>query len=116
MIVGYPSLEYDLSDPRRQTMHSTSIEGSSAVFELFTKSDQLKDQFNDTVRLYATYDLSTGPGNSGGPVYGLITLADGSVDWDVVGIQVAGNIGYSAIALAIDSAVSDIIKAAETHF
>ena len=113
MIVGYPSLEYDLSDPRRQTMHSTSIEGSSAVFELFTKSDQLKDQFNDTVRLYATYDLSTGPGNSGGPVYGLITLADGSVDWDVVGIQVAGNIGYSAIALAIDSAVSDIIKAAE---
>ena len=114
MIVGYPDLDYSGFDPRRQTMHTTSIEGSSAVFYIFGNTNRLTDRLNNTIRTYETYDLSTGPGNSGGPVYGLITLADGTVDWDVIGIQVAGVNGYSAVALAIDGAVYDLIKAAES--
>ena len=73
-------------------MHSTSIEGSPAVFYKYSYTNQLTDRLNNTIRIYETYDLSSGPGNSGGPVYGLITLADGTVDWDVVGIQVGAKL------------------------
>ena len=111
MIVGYPNLNYSDSDPRRQTMHSTSFSGSLAEYTLVNYNDRLG---SSTRRAYTTYDLSAGPGNSGGPVYGLITFANGTVDWGVVGINVGGDIGKKAIAVGIDDDVYDLIKAAES--
>ncbi len=112
MIVGYPVLiNYGGTyDPRRQTMHATSLEGSPAEYTLIN----YKDRLGSISRVYETYDLSAGRGNSGGPVYGLITFTDETVDWGVVGIHVAGTEGRDSYAVGIDQAVSDIIKAAES--
>ncbi len=98
MIVGYPNLNYSDSDPRNRTMHSTSLEGSPTFFNHVHYDDRL----NNTRRLYRTDDLSSGPGNSGGPVYGLITFSDGTVDWGVVGITLGGLTGEIALAAGID--------------
>ncbi len=110
MIVGYPNLNYPDYDHRRDTMHSTSLDGSPAKYELI----DYYDRQGSISRLYETYDLSTGPGNSGGPVYELIRFAGGTVDWGVVGITVGGRTGESSVVVDIDQAVSDLIKAAES--
>ncbi len=110
MIVGYPNLNYSSSDPRRDTMHSTSLEGSPARYRLARYDDRL----NNTRRVYLTDDLSAGPGNSGGPVYGLMTFSDGTVDWGVVGIHVGGVSGESSTAVGIDDEVYDLIIAAKS--
>ena len=107
MIVGYPNLGYSYSDPRSDTMHSTSLDGSPARYKFVNYNDR----FGSRSRLYETYDLSSGPGNSGGPVFGLIRSANSIVDWGVVGITVGGSSGESSLAVGIDQAVSDLIKA-----
>ena len=112
MIVGYPNLNYPDYDQRRDTMHSTSLDGSPTKYELI----DYYDRQGSISRLYETYDLSTGPGNSGGPVYGLIRFANGTVDWGVVGITVGGRTGESSVAVGIDQAISDLIKEAESTF
>ena len=111
MIVGYPNLNYSSSDPRRQTMHSTSLSGSPAKYIPANYIDRLDSTAR---RAYITYGLSAGPGNSGGPVYGLITFADETFDWGVVGITVGGTTGKRSIAVGIDDDVYDLVKAAES--
>ncbi len=108
MIVGYPDLNYSSYDPRGQTMHSTSFSGSRARFSLAHYHDKL----GSIKRVYTTSDLSTGPGSSGGPVYGQMTFSDGTVDWGVVGIVLGGTIGENSVAVGIDSGVSNLITAA----
>ena len=71
-------------------MHTTSLEGSPAEYTLIDYKDRLG---STTRRVYYTEDLSAGFGNSGGPVYGLITYTDETVDWGVVGIIVASTEG-----------------------
>ncbi len=110
MIVGYPNLGYSSSDPRRQTMHSTSLSGSPAEF-IFQNYD---DRLGFTRRLYLTDDLSSGPGNSGGPVFALINFSTG-IDWGVVGVFVGGNEGEDALAVGIDQAVEDLINSSITQ-
>jgi hypothetical protein len=110
MIVGYPDLGYGFFDPRLDTMHSTSLLGSAANFNLVNYNDRL----NNTRRFYKTNDLTTGPGNSGGPVYGLITLPDGTTDWAVIGLVVGEVPNGQLFALGIDQAVSELIKTAES--
>lgn len=110
MIVGYPDLGYGFFDPRLDTMHSTSLLGSAANFNLVNYNDRL----NNTRRFYKTSDLTTGPGNSGGPVYGLITLPDGTTDWAVIGLVVGEVPNGQLFALGIDQAVSELIKTAES--
>ena len=107
MIVGYPNLGYSYSDPRSDTMHSTSLDGSPARYKFVNYNDR----FGSRSRLYETHDLSAGPGGSGGPVFGLIRFANSTVDWGVVGITVGGSTGESSLAVGIDQAVSDLIKA-----
>ena len=109
MIVGYPNLNYSDSDPRGDTMHSTSLLGSSARYTLVNYTDRLGGR----KRVYLTEDLSAGPGNSGGPVFGLINFSTGT-DWGVVGITVGGTIGEDSAAVGIDDDVYDLIKAAES--
>ena len=109
MIVGYPNLNYPDYDHRRDTMHSTSLDGSPAKYELI----DYYDQQGSISRLYETYDLSTGPGSSGGPVFALINNSTG-IEWGVMGITVSGRIGEFSWAVGIDQAVSDLIKAAES--
>ena len=104
MIVGYPNINYSDSDPRRHRMHSTSLSGSPAEFTLANYNDRL----GFTRRVYATEDLSAGPGMSGGPVFGLVNFPSGT-DWVVVGVNVGGNIGERATVVGIDQAVSDLI-------
>ena len=108
MIVGYPDLNYSSYDPRGQTMHSTSLSGSRARFSLAHYHDRL----GFIKRVYTTSDLSTGPGSSGGPVYGQMTFSNGTVDWGVVGIVLGGTIGENSVAVGIDSGVSNLITAA----
>ena len=110
MIVGYPDLGYGFFDPRLDTMHSTSLLGSAADFNLVNYNDRL----NNTRRFYKTSDLSTGPGNSGGPVYGLITLPDGTTDWAVIGLVVGEIPNEQLFALGIDQEVSELIKSSES--
>ena len=43
MIVGYPDLGYSFFDPRLDTMHSTSLLGSSANFRLVNYNDRLNN-------------------------------------------------------------------------
>ena len=105
MIVGYPNLGYDDSDPRRHTMHSTSLSGSIAEFVYVDHTDRLTSSAS---RLFISYDLSTGPGNSGGPVFGLLDFSSGT-DWGVVGINVGGTTGEDALAVGIDLTVYDLI-------
>ena len=105
MIVGYPVLNYSSFDPRRQTMHSTSLSGSPAEF-IFQNYD---DRLGFTTRLYLTEDLSAGSGNSGGPVFALLNFSSG-IDWGVVGIFVGGFVGEQALAVSIDQAVEDLIN------
>ena len=109
MIVGYPNLNYSNDDLRRHRMHSTSLSGSRARYRLSYYDDGLG---SDIIRIYHTYDLSSGPGSSGGPVFGLIDFSTGT-DWGVVGIHVGGIIGESALAVGIDQDVYDLIKEAE---
>ena len=109
MIVGYPQLNYGYYDSRRHTMHSTSLNGSRAKYTLVNYSDRLGNKR----RAYWTEDLSTGPGNSGGPVFGRVNFSTGT-DWGVVGIAVAGFTGESSTAVGIDQAVYDLIKEAES--
>ena len=82
-------------------MVTTSLSGSPAKYTLARYNDRM----GSTRRVYITDDLSTGPGNSGGPLYGLITFSDGTVDWGVVGITVSGTIGESSAAVGIDDDV-----------
>ncbi len=110
MIVGYPNLNYSSSDPRRHTMHSTSLSGSRAKFTRANYNDRLGSK----KRVYTSDDLSAGPGNSGGPLYGVMTFSDGTDDWGVIGINVGGNIGEHATVVGIDSGVSNLIKAAQS--
>ena len=107
MIVGYSNLNYSSSDPRNHRMHSTSLSGSPAEFIFANYNDRL----GSTRRLYHTYDLSAGPGNSGGPVFGLIEFSSG-IDWGVVGIHVGGIIGEESITVGIDNDVYDLMEAA----
>ena len=109
MIVGYPQLNYGYYDSRRHTMHSTSLNGSRAKYTLVNYSDRLGNKR----RAYWTEDLSTGPGNSGGPVFGRVNFSTGT-DWGVVGIAVAGFTGESSTAVGIDNDVYDLIKEAES--
>jgi len=115
MIVGYPNLNYANSDTRNHRMHSTSIEGSSANFELVDYVDRL----NVTKRVYLSEDLTGGRGNSGGPIYELIKFSDNTIDWGVVGIYVGGTVdddgglSINTFAVGIDEAVSNLIKNAE---
>ena len=109
MIVGYPNLNYSDSDPRRQTMHSTSLEGSLTWYRVVSHTDRL----NNIPRTYRTDDLSAGPGNSGGPVFGLVNFSTG-LDWGVVGIHVGGISGEDSVAVGIDNDVYDLIKEAES--
>ncbi len=113
MIVGYPSGLYSYSDndPRMDTMHSTSLEGSPAKFTLIPYAD--KDRLGATTRVFETHDLSTGPGGSGGPVFGLIPFTDGTFDWGVVGIVVGGYEASSTIAVNFDEDVYELLKEAE---
>ena len=106
MIVGYPNLGYSDSDPRNDRMHSTSLSGSLAEFTYVEHTDRLKPTAS---RLFISYDLSAGPGNSGGPVFGLLDYNDGSTDWGVVGIVVGGTTGENTLAVGIDRTVSDLI-------
>ena len=71
------------------------------------------DRLSNIPRTYNTDDLSTGPGNSGGPVFGRVNFSTGT-DWGVVGISVAGFTGESSTAVGIDQAVYDLIKEAES--
>ena len=107
MIVGYPNLGYSDSDPRNDRMHSTSLSGSLVEFTYVDHTDRLKPTAS---RLFISYDLSTGPGNSGGPVFGLLDYNDGSTDWSVVGIDVGGTTGENTLAVGIDRAVYDLIQ------
>ena len=109
MIAGYPNLNYSDSDPRNHTMHSTSINGSRAKYTLVNYHDRLGGRR----RLYNTDDLSTGPGNSGGPLFSLIDFSNGT-DWGVVGINVGGFTGESSTAVSFDNDVYDLIKEAES--
>ncbi len=110
MIIGYPSLGYSSTDPRRHTMHSTSLYGSLANFKLVNYNDRL----DNSRRLYKTDDLFTGPGNSGGPVYGHITFPDGTNDWGVIGIVASEIPDEYLFVVGIDDAVSLLIKSAES--
>ena len=105
MIVGYPDIGYGPFDSRHDTMHSTSLNGSLAVFTFVNYNDRL----NNLRTLYESDDLSSGPGNSGGPVYGLVTFSDGSVDWGVIGVTVAGETGVSSLVVGINQGVFDLI-------
>ena len=107
MIVGYPQLNYSYYDPRNHTMHSTSLNGSRAKYTLVNYNDRMGSKR----RAYLTDDLSSGPGNSGGPVFGLIDFSTGT-DWGVVGITVGGTVGEDSVAVGIDSGVSNLIKKA----
>ncbi len=109
MIVGYPNLNYGDYDSRRHTMHSTSLNGSRAKFTLANYRDRLGSKR----RAYMTDDLSAGPGNSGGPVFGLVNFSTGT-DWGVVGIAVGSTIGESSTAVGIDDDVYDLIKDAKS--
>ena len=109
MIVGYPQLNYGYYDSRRQTMHSTSLEGSLTWYRVVSHTDRL----NNIPRTYRTDDLSAGPGNSGGPVFGLVNFSTG-LDWAVVGIHLGGTSGEDSVAVGIDQAVYDLIKEAES--
>ncbi len=106
MIIGYPHINYSNFDSRLDMMHSTSLSGSSANYELVNYIDRLGFARN----VYLTYDLSAGPGSSGGPLYGRIAYADGSIDWGVIGIHVGGTVGEDSVDLNIDEGVSDLIK------
>ena len=113
MIVGYPSAQYSESDQRQYRMHSTSLNGSPAKYKIFNHRDRLGTVAR---RVYITRDLLTYPGNSGGPVYGLITFPNGTVNWGVIGLYVGGTIKTDSPdphtrALAIDDEVYDLIKA-----
>ncbi len=89
-------------------MVTTSLSGSPAKYTLARYNDRM----GSTKRVYITDDLSTGPGNSGGPLYGLITFSDGTVDWGVVGITVSGTIGESSAAVGIVDDVYNLMEAA----
>ena len=105
MIVGYPDLGYSDNDfDKRHTMHSTSLSGSYARFSL----ENYNDRLGFASRLYTTYDLSTGPGNSGGPVFSPIEF-DTGVDWGITGIVVSGEVNEFATVVAIDEHVYDLI-------
>ncbi len=110
MVVGYPDLGYSPTDSRLQTMHSTSLEGSNANFNLINYTDGL----NNPRRIYGTLDLSSGSGVSGGPVFGLIPFSNGSTNWGVIGIAVGGTPDESLLAVGIDQEVSDLIMTAES--
>ena len=112
MIVGYPSGLYSYSDPRTDMMHSTSLEGSPARFTLLPYADR-RDRMGLLTRVYETNDLSTGPGGSGGPVFGLIPFTDGTFDWGVVGIVVGGFGASSTSALNFNGDVYDLLREAE---
>ena len=114
MIVGYPSGLYSYSDPRTDMMHSTSLEGSPARFTLFPYADR-RDRMGLLPRVYWTHDLSSGPGVSGGPVFGLIPFTDGTFDWGVVGIVVGGFGPTSVNAVKFNWDVYDLLREAEAN-
>ncbi len=95
-------------------MHSTSLSGSLAEYDYVDHTDRLTPTASRASRLFITEDLSAGPGNSGGPVFGLLDYSDGSTDWGVVGVHVGGTSGEDALAVGIDRAVYDLIKEAES--
>ena len=110
MIVGYPNLGYGDYDPRRNKMHSTSLSGSPAVFTPARYWNRLGHEN----RVFETYDLSSGIGASGSPVFGLSNFQDGTVDWAVIGILVGGVSDEKTIAVAIDYDIIDLFEGTDS--
>lgn len=103
MIVGYPNLDYLASDTRRDRMHATPA-GFRPNFYRYVEVDFTggPPTFDVSARYCMTEDLSTGPGNSGGPVFTQL-----SGDWYVAGVVVSkSRTGYTSCgAVEIDDRV-----------
>lgn len=93
MITGFPAILDYTGDPGDGKLHATAPE--------FTDFKEDASQY-----LYATH-ISTGPGNSGGPVW----LQETSGDWNASGILVSGRPSEAGI-YAFTPSIKSLLKAA----
>ncbi|WP_367871938.1 proprotein convertase P-domain-containing protein [Luteolibacter sp. Populi] len=93
MITGYPALLDYTGDPGDGYLHSTTPE--------FTTFKEASHKY-----LYATH-ISTGPGNSGGPVW----IDEGDGEWAVAGLLVSGRPSEAGI-YSMTTAMKSFLKSA----